>query len=61
MPQEVDQMLKSGRRLEAHWGGSWREEVDVEGDKQARSVLSIHRIHEHSALFGPIVVSPQPG
>ena len=65
--QEVDQMidrsLKSGRRLEAHWGGSWREEVDVEGDKQARSVLSIHRVHEHSAclaqlLFHPNLVDP---
>ena len=35
----------------------------MEGDKQARSVLSIHRIHEHSAclaqlLFHPNLVDP---
>ena len=34
--QEVDQMIdrsiKSGRQLEAHWQGEWREDEDVEGD-----------------------------
>jgi phytanoyl-CoA hydroxylase len=56
---EVDTMMarcrSAGRRLEAHWGGAWRESVEVEGDKQARSVLSIHRVHEHSALLARLL------
>ena len=35
---EVDFMIKrshkAGRRLEAHWGGTWREHINVDGDKQ---------------------------
>ncbi|MDA1193292.1 MAG: phytanoyl-CoA dioxygenase family protein [Candidatus Poribacteria bacterium] len=59
----IDRSQKAGRRLEAHWGGSWRNEVNVEGDKQSRSVLSIHRVHEHSAtlaqlMFHPGIVDP---
>jgi phytanoyl-CoA hydroxylase len=45
----IERCLAAGRRLEAHWRGSWRDSIEVEGDKQARSVLSIHRVHEHSA------------
>src|SRR4051812_23800945 len=56
---EVDAMIQrcraAGRRLEAHWGGKWRESVNVEGDKQARSVLSIHRVHEHSAFLARLL------
>ena len=60
--QEVDQMIdrsiKSGRQLEAHWRGEWREDVDVEGDKQARSVLSIHNIQYHSACLAQLMFHP---
>ena len=60
--QEVDQMIdrsiKSGRQLEAHWRGEWRENVDVEGDKQARSVLSIHNIQYHSACLAQLMFHP---
>ena len=56
---EVDFMIKrshkAGRRLEAHWGGTWREHINVDGDKQARSVLSIHRVHEHSAALAQLM------
>jgi phytanoyl-CoA hydroxylase len=56
---EVDSMIErcraAGRKLEAHWRGDWRESVKVEGDKQARSVLSIHRVHEHSAFLARLL------
>jgi len=56
---EVDFMInrshKAGRRLEAHWGGTWREHINVDGDKQTRSVLSIHRVHEHSAALAQLM------
>lgn len=56
---EVDAMIQrclaAGRRLEAHWGGDWRESVNVEGDRQARSVLSVHRVHEHSAFLARLL------
>ena len=59
---EVDLMIKrshkAGRRLEAHWGGKWRENINVDGDKQARSVLSIHRIQEHSATLAQLMFDP---
>lgn len=55
----IDRSLKAGRKLEAHWGGSWRDEVDVEGDKQSRSVLSIHRVHEHSAILAQLLFDPK--
>ena len=51
----IERSLRAGRRLEAHWRGSWRESIDVEGDKQARSVLSIHRVHEHSAFLARLL------
>src|SRR5438445_4485523 len=57
--EEVEGMIErcraAGRRLEAHWGGAWRESVNVEGDRQARSVLSIHRVHEHSAFLAQLL------
>ena len=60
--REVDKMMdrsiKSGRRLEAHWGGEWREDVKVEGDKQARSVLSIHNIQYHSSYLAQLMFHP---
>src|SRR5262245_31829163 len=56
---EVDGMMErclaAGRRLEAHWRGAWRESVAVEGDRQARSVLSVHRVHEHSAFLARLL------
>jgi ectoine hydroxylase-related dioxygenase (phytanoyl-CoA dioxygenase family) len=56
---EVDAMMDrcraAGRRLEAHWRGAWRDSVNVEGDRQARSVLSIHKVHEHSALLARLL------
>jgi ectoine hydroxylase-related dioxygenase (phytanoyl-CoA dioxygenase family) len=56
---EVDAMMQrcraAGRRLEAHWRGTWRDSVKVEGDRQARSVLSIHRVHEHSAFLARLL------
>src|SRR5690349_8711141 len=56
---EVDAMMErcraAGRRLEAHWGGAWRESVNVVGDRQARSVLSIHKVHEHSAFLARLL------
>jgi phytanoyl-CoA hydroxylase len=61
--EEVDSMiqrsLQAGRRLEAHWGGDWRDQIEVEGDKQARSVLSLHRIHEHSAYLARLLFDPR--
>jgi ectoine hydroxylase-related dioxygenase (phytanoyl-CoA dioxygenase family) len=63
MRDEVDAMIarasKAGRQLEAHWGGDWREQVNVEGDKQSRSVLSIHKVHEHSAFFTRMLTDPR--
>ena len=54
----IERSLTAGRQLEAHWRGSWRESVNVEGDKQARSVLSIHRVHEHSAFLAQLMFHP---
>jgi ectoine hydroxylase-related dioxygenase (phytanoyl-CoA dioxygenase family) len=51
----IERCLAAGRRLEAHWRGTWRESVAVAGDKQARSVLSIHRVHEHSAFLARLL------
>jgi ectoine hydroxylase-related dioxygenase (phytanoyl-CoA dioxygenase family) len=55
----LERCLQAGRRLEAHWGGDWREKIDVEGDKQARSVLSIHKVHEHSAFLARLLFDPR--
>ena len=54
----TDCSIKSGRQLEAHWRGEWREDVDVEGDKQDRSVLSIHNIQCHSACLAQLMFHP---
>lgn len=55
----IERCLQAGRKLEAHWAGSWREKINVEGDKQARSVLSIHRVHEHSATLARLLFDPR--
>lgn len=44
---------KEGGRLEARWSGNWNR------DKSDTSVLSIHNLQQHSAVFTRILLHPQ--
>ena len=61
--QETDAMFakvqNSGRRLEATWGGKWRDsQIPTEAQGQT-SVLSIHNMQYHSALFTRMLIHPR--
>jgi ectoine hydroxylase-related dioxygenase (phytanoyl-CoA dioxygenase family) len=61
--RETDAMFErvqnSGRRLEATWGGKWREVQIPEAERGKTSVLSIHNMQYHSALFTRLLVHPR--
>jgi len=43
---------EEGGRLEARWSGNWNK------DESARSVLSIHNLQQHSAVFTKLLLHP---
>ena len=61
--RETDAMFErvqqSGRRLEATWGGKWREAQIPEEERGKTSVLSIHNMQYHSAVFTRMLVHPK--
>lgn len=52
----VERVRGSGRKLEALWGGAWREKVLPAGEAEKFSVLSIHNLQYHSATFSRVLV-----
>ena len=50
---------QSGRQLEATWGGKWREAQIPEEEQGKTSVLSIHDMQYHSAVFTRMLVNPR--
>ncbi|MBI1927622.1 phytanoyl-CoA dioxygenase family protein [Candidatus Poribacteria bacterium] len=61
--RETDAMFErvqqSGRRLEATWGGKWREAQIPKEELGKTSVLSIHNMQYHSAVFTRMLVHPK--
>lgn len=61
--RETDAMFErvqqSGRRLEATWGGKWREAQIPTEELGKTSVLSIHNMQYHSAVFTRMLVHPK--
>src|ERR1043165_5042579 len=53
----VARVRASGRRLEALWGGAWREKLlPADEPPETYSVLSIHNMQYHSATFARVLV-----
>jgi phytanoyl-CoA hydroxylase len=61
--RETDAMFErvqqGGRRLEATWGGRWRDVQIAEDERGKTSVLSIHNMQYHSAVFTRMLVHPK--
>jgi len=61
--QETDAMFArvqmNGRSLEATWGGKWQENEIEEDERGQTSVLSIHNMQYHSAVFTRMLVHRQ--
>ena len=54
-----ERVQQAGRRLEATWGGKWRK-AQIPTDEQGEtSVLSIHNMQYHSAVFTRMLVNPK--
>lgn len=54
-----DRVQQGGRQLEATWGGKWRETQIPKEELGQTSVLSIHNMQYHSAVFTRMLVNPK--
>lgn len=63
MRREIDAMVfranNVGRKLEATWRGAWRETLLHDKDAKNSSVLSIHNVQYHAAIFTKVLVNEQ--
>ena len=61
--RETDEMFsrveRSGKNLEATWGGKWQDTQIAENERGATSVLSIHNMQYHSSVFTRMLVHPK--
>ena len=51
-----ERMQANGHRLEATWGGKWQQHQIDEEERGETSVLSIHNMQYHSAVFTRMLV-----